>query len=430
MFVATGLRAQQSTPVYFTVHSLDISGAVRSDASRIGEILEREGIAAGAVVSQEQVEASVQGLKNLQLFSEVEFALEDPPPASAPSVEGAKVLRLFVRDRWTLIPIAKFSSGGGASQLILGAYDANLSGEVVEAGAQYERLGSTNSGVGWFKNPRLFGGRVSLDLQAWNISRLRTRYDQKILDEEARYGFLHVREKYYLAVNRELNTRVEWGLTLEANSDHFSERYLSDELLIKTASEGGIPARTKYLLAGGRMRFGVVNHDNWRVKGWDAELTARHGSARSADEKDFINSDLRIRSFFNPIAEHTLAWRGMLGATSAVSAQYQYDFGGLSEIRGFADGRFTGSKYWLSNLEYRVPFYSSRDLVLQQVTFFDAIGISDREVDLATASGASAGVGVRFIAPRIYRFVARFDYAHAMVRRSPLPVSFGVQQFF
>ncbi len=413
------------------LQSVEIVGTVRSDPHRIREILFNEGVHSGAGVTLDKIVAAVQRLKNLQLYSEVEWEVVDLDTlGQAQSSAGAKILKIRIEDRWTLIPIAKFSSGGGISQLIVGAYDANLLGRVLEVGAQYERLGSTNSGVAWFKNPRLFGSRVSLDLQVWNISRLRTKYQQDRLTEEVQYGFLQSREKFFLALNRELTPAFELGVTVEYNRDKFSDEYLADEVQVKTLVYGGVPVPTKFIFAGARARVGVVNYDNWRTHGWDAELTGRQGVSLEDSAKDFFTTDLRLRSYLQPVANHTLAWRGMLGMTSTESDQYWYDFGGLLDVRGFADGRFSGRSYWLSNLEYRVPIYVSSDLVLQQVSFYDAIGVAEQIEDLGAATGSSVGVGIRFVAPKIYRFVARLDYARAVVRRDTIPISFGVQQFF
>ena len=402
------------------VKKIIVLGAVRTQSS---VIIREVGIAEGSETTIVKIEEGIQRLKNTQLFSEVVYTVADD------------VLQISVVDRWTLIPIAKFSSGGGVNQLIIGAYDANLSGRFYETGAQYERLGEANSGVFWFKNPRLFGERVGLDFQAWNTNRLRTKYEQSGLDPVVKKGFLLSREKYYVALNKEVTREFDVGATIEYNGDSFSERYVEDEIKLKTSAAGGLPVNTNLLFVGIRSKYGLVNYDSWRVSGKDIELGIRRGDpTRSMNPKNKVKGfeafDLKLRYFIPIFADQTIAWRGMIGTTNTQIIQYWNYFGGLADIRGFVDNRFAGRSYWLSNLEYRIAFFQRNWLVLQQVTFYDSLSAAEDYRDLNSASAASAGIGIRIIAPTVYRLVARIDFAKPLVKRDAIPVSFGVQQFF
>lgn len=120
----------------------------------------------------------------------------------------------------------------------------------------------------------------------------------------------------------------------------------------------------------------------------------------------------------------------MGGWTDTEVLQYWYYLGGLDRVRGFSDNRFAGSKYWLSNSEVRLPVWRQGPLIFQYVTFYDVVAAAEETKGLNKASGASIGMGARVIAPDIYRFVARFDFAYNLLRRDDMPISFGVQQFF
>jgi|GEM_PF-6734906 len=133
-------------------------------------------------------------LLNLEIFSEVDLKFESEKK------DLKKTLIISVKERWTTIPILKFSSGGGISEMILGAFNVNLFGRYVEAGAQYQRLGDRNSGVVWTKLPRLTK-KLQLDLQAWNSSRIRIKYKQDSDDPIVENGFTQNRNKLFFNLN-------------------------------------------------------------------------------------------------------------------------------------------------------------------------------------------------------------------------------------
>ncbi|MCJ8276166.1 MAG: hypothetical protein MJK18_04940, partial [Bdellovibrionales bacterium] len=64
---------------------------------------------------------SYNRLFNLRIFSQIKYDLK--------KVENQQsILEIEVKERWTLIPIAKVLSGGGSTQITLGAFDINLLG--------------------------------------------------------------------------------------------------------------------------------------------------------------------------------------------------------------------------------------------------------------------------------------------------------------
>jgi outer membrane protein assembly factor BamA len=107
--------------------------------------------------------------------------------------------------------------------------------------------------------------------------------------------------------------------------------------------------------------------------------------------------------------------------------------GGLEEIRGYLDGQFVGNTTIQNNIEYRFDVYNHKWGVIQATLFSDQAKEASSFSKITQAQDdflISSGVGFRFINPKIYRFVARIDYAQTHTRSLQRGISLGVQQFF
>jgi outer membrane protein assembly factor BamA len=130
-----------------------------------------------------------------------------------------------------------------------------------------------------------------------------------------------------------------------------------------------------------------------------------------------------------------LPWRQNLGArigagaTSAAQAEHQFFVGGFDRVRGFVDSRFRGKSYWFANLEYRISSVDTPWFALQHTVFTD-IAAASHDIDGLAPAGASSGMGLRIISPKINRFIIRVDYGVSWLGSGNAPLSFGVGQFF
>src|SRR5690606_36018651 len=91
-----------------------------------------------------------------------------------------------------------------------------------------------------------------------------------------------------------------------------------------------------------------------------------------------------------------------LGMTSADDIEQQFFVGGFDTVRGYLDSRFKGRFVWYGNAEYRITSLDFPWLVLQHIAFVDATGVSDRLRTVGQLSGASTGLGLRVMVPKIY----------------------------
>lgn len=372
-------------------------------------------------ITQEDLKGGIENLRNTNLFSSVDFTIQEK--------ENRKILTVKVAERWTTIPIFKVASGGGVSQITLGLFDPNLFGHFLEAGAQYQKLGDTNSGVAWFKNPRLFGKRNGIDVQFWKTDRIRTKYKQDSDEPVEINGFLHSRDKFYLGYTKEWHRKLKGRVFYEYNKDSFSDRFVTDEIkaIINTI---GLPPETQFHFAGIGVDLGLINFNNYLVDGSLFSADYRYALSENPNIKNFSQIDLNYRYYKTIFKDHTFAQRFMAGVTTTKTLQYWYYLGGLDRIRGFSDNRFAGNHFFLSNSEWRAPVWKSDWLVAQGVAFFDITSSAETFKDMFSIDGASVGGGARFILPKVYRFVLRFDYAKPLKANDEMNLSFGVQQFF
>lgn len=360
-------------------------------------------------------------MRNTNLFSFVNYKLVG---------ENKKKLLIKVHERWTTIPILKFSSGGGVNQITAGLFDPNVFGRYLELGGQYERLGDTNSGVIWLKKPRLFGKNQGIDIQLWSTNRLRTLYQQKSEQPIISSGFLQTRNKLYLDFFREFRRYVIGNIFYEYNKDSFSRDELSDEVKLKS-QDTTLPTDSEYHFLGFGLKFGQVNFDNYKVDGVLLKTSTRYGLSQTKKLENFLSGDIDFL-FYKTIKLNSisLAQRLKIGYTTSSSEQYLNYLGGLDRVRGFSDNRFFGKNFWLSNSEIRMPFYQNNWFVAQAVTFVDITAVADSIEKLNEVTGASIGGGLRLFLPKVYRFVVRLDYAQPIIKEDELNFSFGVQQFF
>lgn len=337
---------------------------------------------------------------------------------------------MSLKEVWTTLPIFKVNSGGDVLQTTLGIYDPHVFGHFKELGVQYERLGDTDSGVVWFKDQRLFSPTWGVDIQLWSTNRLRIKYFNQPEDPVVKTGFLQKRNQLFLSLRKEFSPYLNALFFYQLDNDRFSTEFTTTEVQ-NIVSVGGLPPETNVHFLGTTWNYGRV-----RVRDhlWDGSQfigTFRYGLL----EQDFVDDFFQLEakwSYYKTIKSTgaTFAQRLLLGATNTDVLQYWYYLGGLDRVRGFVDNRFSGRYFWLSNTEWRQPVFQNKYAVIQGVGFVDVVGTAEKFSRISDLTGASAGLGVRFIFPKVYRLILRADYAQPLRRDDDNRFSFGIQHFF
>lgn len=398
-------------------NAIDIQGLDRTER----KVVERELLfRAGGLVTRAQLEESVQRLRNLGLFRVAEYSVIPVDPSGV----NVKVV-IDVDERWTILPFFNISFGGDLFSLLAGIYDVNLLGRFLEAGFRYQRLGSTNSYVLWFHDPRFLDKRVFVGGQVWWTNRLRYFFDDQ---GEATSGYLRERRYLRLVGSKEFSRMFSAGAGISIQEDRFTTELVSDEFA-QAQREFGLPDDQIVAAWNLNATLGRINDDSFLRSGTEFAVGTTLSPAFVSSE-GYVDVAAQLLSFQRFRWKQNIGLRVGVAATTADHLENQYFLGGLDTVRGFYDSRFRGPAYWYTNLEYRIPSFDYPWFVLQHIAFADAVGVTDRASQFWDADGVSMGIGLRILSPKIYRFGARIDYALPVKGTGTTPLSFGVQQFF
>jgi len=330
---------------------------------------------------------------------------------------------IHVKEKWTTIPILKFNSGGGVGQTTLGVFDPNIAGKALELGAQYTRLGQTNSGVLWHKFPFIKNSPYSFEIQLWKINRLRTKYNQKQDNPIELNGFLQTRDQILLGLAYEIDSFNQIKFTTQYHNDEFS-----NDLVPLNVKNSVLPPHSRYQLISLELKSDHFYYGPLEKTGYSTLMRVSHAISLKGNQNDF--QLLEVEALYNKRLTPNLIWanRLQIGATNTDILQYWFYRGGLQGIRGFLDNRFAGKYLTLLNSELRQNLYHHPKFILQGNFFTDLITIKEQFDPELT--GASTGLGLRLILPQFYRFVIRVDYATPLIKDDDNALSFGVQHFF
>jgi len=346
-------------------------------------------------------------LYNLAIFDRAEARLVEPD-----------VLRVRVRERWTLIPFATFSTGESAADLFIaaGVTEYNLLGTAssAEVSASWEQRGP-NAAVFWADHDydaRAGGFWAGLDYtsssfrfadgHAWYRDAGGAALGWKL---PFPYGS-SLRWSVSLAVSREAITRVEggnppvsdgttFGTTLGLVFDRYSWRDLAPSGLSVDAS-----VTTAAFVPAAEPRHAV-------------ELTAL-GALAATDTT-------------------VLMVRAQAGAVTAGNPNHSLLLGSVSEVRGVEDAFHRNRAQLVGNLELRQALRIAERWALQGALFTDAAWFEPfdaRGVPQSPLQACSAGAGVRLIPTLLAEVVLRIDVARLLWPKDSWFWQLAFNQFF
>ncbi len=394
-------------------------------------VLSELDVTIGKELTPSDLGESFKRLYNLRIFSSIKFDLKK---------EGTNgtILTIHLKERWTLIPIAKAQGGGGITQFTLGAYDINSLGTFIEFGAQYENLNGNSGFVQWFRNPKLFGQRLRLGYDIWNVTRNRSLFTNSVPDGEVAEeigGYTEHLERYNFFLDKEFVYWFNLGIGFERKRNVANTNDVSDEIRVKNDDNGiQMPGVLDEYAYYSYFRLGRLNYKNYLVDGFQSDWNFRIGDSGIGGNESSRRVTQTTRYFILLPYEQNIGFNFSLGHTNSDNFQNNFFVGGLSHVRGFQDGQFIGQNFWQANFEYRVTSLRFRHFIVQQNLFFDIGNVSDEFSHLFSNSPKdpfqSIGTGVRIISPKIFRFNLRIDIAKAINYNKVTDISFGLQQFF
>ena len=401
--------------------------AIRFEGLRwtVAAVVRRElTIAEGMALRADALGESVQRLRNLGVFRAVDVVVEPSGP------DGVSV-RLIFDEKWTLMPIFQFSRRAGLVDFTLGVSDSNAFGQLWVLRGYYYNFAGTHSAFAEVADRRFLGQRLLLRVTGTFANLNRVLY-QRTVEPVGAYSRRISRAA--VIVNDERNPRLVYGLRLSWQQDDFSERLLDAATLdLNENLAYRVPAALQHGTIQANVRLGRLNYDDYLVHGAYIAASVTGSSQAWGSSSNFLrlymSSMLALRARYR----QNLVMRLSLGTVNREIAEQNFYVGGLVHIRGFANGQFRGNHMFNANVEYRVPSFHHRYLVLQHVAFCDVGNAANEVSTLLSVDGLppfSVGTGVRLVAPLLANFRARFDVAFAFTDRVDYRISFGSQQFF
>lgn len=338
-------------------------------------------------------------LWNCGLFSRVDGRLERRPEGVVAVVE--------LEERFSLNPLFSFGIGGGAAWVRLGLNDTNFLGRFLEWGLRYERFLAFNGGQVWFRDPRLFGKRLTGLAQVEWLFRPRPEYTRRRLQ-----GLVDVLG--------ELDDLFLFGLRVEAFQDEYSAPLVG---------EARLPQNLRGVLIHPSLRMGRIDTVRLRERGASLEVRTSIGVTTDATSPLYVQSLVEGLGFVMLGERFNLALRGQLGLSTAAPTEQRFYLGGLDLIRGFDDSSVRTEQFLLGNAELRAVVFDSTWFAVVPAAFVD--GAVVRTESLETRGLLSAGLGVRLLVPKMLRTGLRADVAVTLVGGRPqVGFAFGVFQFF
>lgn len=402
----------------FVIKEINILGLNRTSNIVITSELN---FSAGDTVTAEDIAIGIQNLKNTQIFSDVKFDLVG---------DDQKVLNVEIKEKWTLIPIFKFGSAGGTDFYQIGVYDVNAFGKYIEIGAQYENFEGRDAGVVWFRNPRFLGQRLKIGVDVWEVLRESLLYND---EGEIEGGYVLERSKISLFVEKELYKNLTLGINYEYLDDYLSTDMLSTKIQgYNTANGFSFGDKTKTNIPKVYIQVGQLQYQNYLVEGMESKLQYEYGIVEGDSELNFHRYTAETKYFYLFNNSDNLAFRGFFQSTTSNQAQHYVEVGGLDDVRGYFENNFKSDRAFVFNVEYRKILTKLKKILLQGVAFTDAGFVHDSFLELTDRHEKllSYGLGIRFIAPQIYRLNFRIDYAINTTSEEFESLSFGLQHFF
>ncbi len=388
-------HAQETFPT--VVHRIEIRGL---DSTHV-EVVRREvAFVEGDTVSRAQWDLAVARLWNTQLFDHVEARLEQR--------DDENVAVFSLAEKFTINPLFRFASDGDVLWLQVGASDVNVAGRYQEVAVLYERFGSFQGGQVWWRDPRAFGQRLDLLVQADRLVRPRP-------------GFVLARNRSRVELNQIVwDDRLRYGVRVDGFVDRFIE---------PTRTEPAIPDDLTGAYVDPGVRVGRVDTVRLRMRGASLEVRPGVGLTTREPRGHYQQINAEGLAFLMLGERWNFALRATAGSSTDVPPHLRYFLGGLDLIRGYPDNHLRTHAYAAANAEVRFVAFDSKYVAFMPVLFSDA-AVAEAEASTGVEDALSAGFGLRILIPYFVKTGVRADLAFPLRGDEHARPALGVYQFF
>jgi hypothetical protein len=412
-FCFYALNLQALPDAQYRVHDVKITGLERTNRQWLDEYLN---LTFPMPLDRNDLRAIELKLLTTSVFTQVKVTVENPESSRS-------TLHIHVEEKWTTIPVIRGVYGGGTPLRVFGMYDIHTFGRLMTFGGEMRRYGDAPPGyVLYARNPRGGSDSYYAGAEIWREFRRRDIYSRD-LDPigvlVSNMGMLRLRLLLPLA-------SFKIGGDLEALTEGPSELTVTEE----QNSPSNLYTNKKSVRH--LKILPVALYDNVTINGLDYDgirLRLRSGidhvehKVQRLHELDYYQYALLPDGY-------NLAGRVFLGSFSAKTQQSQYYLGGFDTVRGLPDGAIYGSYAAYANLELRRVIHRTKYLWVQGANFFDLGSAANKVGDLPENRRYSAGLGLRFSVPQVYRFIVRVDYGWELSGTKAHGITIGMNQFF
>ena len=405
------------------IDRLVLKGLDRTDKTWLTEYAGLESLP--VTLSQESLSFIKDKLLSTRVFKRVELRVTEHAEPS-----DFSVLEITVEEKWTLIPVLRAQTGGGTPLLVAGSYNTHSFGQYLTLGGEFRKYGDAPPGsVIFAKGPASWRGHPDWALELWRDVRFRHEYHS----DDRKTG--HSEYKGFRFRGRALwGTRWFQSDQLKLGFDALFYKY-QDVLTIADQTQESLPlkenAKAHSSLAGRlwlMLQYDDIVADNIQYDG--LRVLIRQGMGREQSARPFYSGESEIFWYTRPTSTLNLGFH-FLGAVNHTDSVFgRYYLGGFDSVRGLPDGVDYGNKIWYTNAELRYLSQTWDKVWLQSVGFVDVGKASDQLFLSDSGIRSAAGVGIRVVVPKIYRFVIRLDYAWALDRSGQRGFSAGLNHLF
>lgn len=401
--------------------------------TRTSFLLRRLLLNEGALLRPGEMERSVQNLKNTKLFKSIRVEF-------TPVGDAEVIVRLYLDELWTTIPVLLFSTGGGSVLILAGIVEANLFGYGAVGYLTYQYLDGTNSWTGQVKHPDILDTGFEVTPYFWIEEK---NNEVRAYDKEKSLlgGFTSHQQTYGATLRKPFSLDTDIvplitpGIGGRYSEWRFTEEELSDEA--KEANEKNAfltPQRNTRAYASAELQLGRVDFNGNLADGATVLYRYTLGTPLSKGSGAFAEQFITARYFRSLPKDVLLAVRYEWQRRISNNAGDEDMLGGLFHVRGLPNDIFRGQTLWMLNTEARRIVRRQQYVHWQLVAFTD-VGDTGRTRTHAdngyrpNGAAHSVGGGVRVLFPDISELAVRIDYGWLLSPFRASGLSLGLVQF-
>ena len=362
-----------------------------------------------------KVQQTRQQLVNLEMFSDVQYRIEE-------SQSGVALIYSF-QELYTLLPIFSF---GGISEnfwIQVGASEANLGGRGNKLTTYYQYYDRSSFATHLtFDRIKQSNWGLNFNLIKWS-----TLEPLFFADQTVEYEY----DNYTLGAD--VIRHFSFTDRVELGGAFFTEDYRK----FTNGNFEGAPEKVskRKLLGKATLVWNRVNYFFFYQDGWHNQLNIQTVQSLDDDPAFYIVFN-DFKYFWRSGQKGNFATRLRLGlSTNEVSPFAPFVLDSYLNIRGVGNRVDRGTGAIILNAEYRHSFMDKEKLAIQGVLFTDSGSWRNPGGDFSDFSQSEnlvlfAGGGFRFIHKKIYNAILRVDYGFNLQEPSINGFVLGIGQYF